>query len=269
MVVADDGSTDGTSEMLARIDTPFTLRPVKLMKRGPSAARNAGALAAQGRVYIFLDDDVIATPELVAEHISAHAASVRVMGIGRLTHVPAQGWYPQELAAYWRRHYDSLSGRAATWADGWGGNLSVARADFAAVDGFSVSAPAAAADIELAFRLQRVGVMPVYLPRAHGLHDDGKGGARLLDNARRRGAADVELARGAPAITPLLLGCCRDTSDREMLVRQILHRFRIPPTGLALLGAVIRGSDRRKQWFQFVSRYAFWLGARAAGCGCD
>lgn len=59
LLVVDDGSTDGTAELLERLDVP-TLRfdPA----RGLNAARNAGAETTTGHLIAFVDDDVAVPP---------------------------------------------------------------------------------------------------------------------------------------------------------------------------------------------------------------
>ena len=60
LVVVDDGSTDGTFELLSEFSaqTPH-LRIVTLQQKnaGPAAARNAGIKLASGELIAFLDDD--------------------------------------------------------------------------------------------------------------------------------------------------------------------------------------------------------------------
>jgi glycosyltransferase involved in cell wall biosynthesis len=70
VVVVDDGSLDGTPEVLAR---NAWVRSVRLDGNGRSAAKNAGVEAATGDVVLFMDDDVIATQGLVARHTRHHA----------------------------------------------------------------------------------------------------------------------------------------------------------------------------------------------------
>jgi glycosyltransferase involved in cell wall biosynthesis len=62
VVIADNGSTDSTREVVRRFEDVLDVRVVDASgRRGPWFARNAGAAAAAGELLIFLDaDDVIA-----------------------------------------------------------------------------------------------------------------------------------------------------------------------------------------------------------------
>lgn len=62
VIVADDGSSDGTAEMVEGLKTAYGLSVLRLEKCGKPAARNAGIKRARGEVCLFLDDDVIASP---------------------------------------------------------------------------------------------------------------------------------------------------------------------------------------------------------------
>jgi glycosyltransferase involved in cell wall biosynthesis len=96
-VVVDDGSTDGTAQYLREARFPFEVRPLRQLNAGPAAARNAGVAAARGEIVLFLDDDVLPSPELVAEHLRAQSTQPRCAVMGPLGSLPR---YPQPWVAW-------------------------------------------------------------------------------------------------------------------------------------------------------------------------
>ncbi len=92
IVVVDDGSCDGTAALLARrAAAPGSrLRPVSPGRNvGRAAARNLGWRSASGRWVVFLDDDIIAPPHLLAAHLRILAADPRHGTIGHAVTEPA------------------------------------------------------------------------------------------------------------------------------------------------------------------------------------
>ena len=61
VIVVDDGSCDGTSEAVSKIDHP-KLTYLRQEHSGPAAARNYGLSVATSRYVAFTDDDCIPTP---------------------------------------------------------------------------------------------------------------------------------------------------------------------------------------------------------------
>src|SRR5689334_12557796 len=78
VLVVVDGSTDGTREMLARLRTPYALRTLWQPNSGQCAAQNRGIAEAAGRYCLLMDDDIVASPALVAEHLRLHRERERV-----------------------------------------------------------------------------------------------------------------------------------------------------------------------------------------------
>jgi glycosyltransferase involved in cell wall biosynthesis len=263
VIVACDGSTDGSAEMAEALPAPFRLRVLRLSNRGQAAAQDAAVAAAEGEVVVLLDDDVVASPGLVAGHLAAHRDEAGRVGIGALTQRPpaAEDWYAQAFARSWNAHYAALAERPARWTDCFGGNLSFRRREIEAIGGVPTAA-ADAFDFELALKLCGRGGVPVFLPEAHGVHDDQKGWRRMLSDARRQGAAYVELCRRFPDVWDDLLLWQAATSGRELALRRLFIGLRLPVAGLVRLGGLLPGERRRDVMQQVIRRTALWQGAR-------
>ena len=90
IIVVDDGSSDGTSDMLrglARLDPRVV--PIESGGAGASRARLIGARAATGDLLVLLDDDVMPMPGLVSAHAAHHTRGDRLLVLGYMpTKVP-------------------------------------------------------------------------------------------------------------------------------------------------------------------------------------
>jgi glycosyltransferase involved in cell wall biosynthesis len=92
VVVVDDGSTDETTELLARpsADGGPEVRAIRLAGQGPAAARNAGWQAARASLVAFTDDDCEPTPTWVESILGAAAASPGAIVQGVTTPIPRE-----------------------------------------------------------------------------------------------------------------------------------------------------------------------------------
>jgi glycosyltransferase involved in cell wall biosynthesis len=71
LVVVLDGADRETERSLESLRTPFPVRVVVQGHSGQATARNRGAKEAHGRFILFLDDDIVARPQLVGAHVGA------------------------------------------------------------------------------------------------------------------------------------------------------------------------------------------------------
>jgi peptidoglycan/xylan/chitin deacetylase (PgdA/CDA1 family)/GT2 family glycosyltransferase len=267
VIVVVDGSTDGTREMLATLAVPFPLTVLWQENRGQNVGRNLGVETARGRYLLFLDDDIMAAPGLVAEHLWVQRSQKRAVGIGQITITlpPTADWFTRRFAEGWRGHYEELNHREKppTWTDCYGGNLSVERRTFLAVKGFAEDLRRSH-DIELGYRLMDHGASFVYVPGAVGHQDERKGVRELAGDFCSAGVAYVELVRRHPSTIPVLLGGLADANLRERLLRQALYHLRLPPRLLGWAGRLLHDPSWSRKWFRFLQNYFYWSGVRQA-----
>ena len=93
VVVVSDGSTDGTDAYLDG-PTPLPVVHVRQDNAGPAAARNRGIEVARGELVVFIDDDVVASPELIERHVAAHAGANDRVVIGPMLNAPSFAYSP-------------------------------------------------------------------------------------------------------------------------------------------------------------------------------
>jgi glycosyltransferase involved in cell wall biosynthesis len=72
LIVADDGSTDGTAEMVKSLKVPYPIVHLWQPNSGRSAARNMGIKNAEGGIILFVDDHIIVQKDLITEHLRSH-----------------------------------------------------------------------------------------------------------------------------------------------------------------------------------------------------
>ncbi len=263
VIVADDGSEDGTAAMAEGYRAPYRLRVLRLEKSGHAAAQNAALELAEAPFCLLLDDDVIASPELIAGHVEGHRRHPDAIGIGSLTQRPiaAEDWYAHAFAQGLREHYEDMERREAHWSDCYGANLSFPTAKVREIGGVSTDIPSAK-DFDLALRLRASGCRPVYFADAHGVHDDQKVSATMLTDARRAGRMHVELARRFPDVAAELLDWPAGAGPWELRARRLCLGLRVPSGLLARLGRFLPGTGRKMIWLHFVRRFSFWSGVR-------
>ena len=83
VIVVDDGSTDDT-QAIARQQYPFTFRYVRQKNQGATAARNYGATISQAEILVFIDDDVIISPQTLEALTEVCCQKTKVLGTATL-----------------------------------------------------------------------------------------------------------------------------------------------------------------------------------------
>lgn len=156
VIVVDDGSTDGTVEMVQGLAAKMPVRVLVLQqdRRGPAAARNLGIRHAQGQLVAFLDDDSVAEPDWLAQMVTAFDETPDVGGVsGRR----AAGAEPGTLASLIEKHIYSPQRSVAT------NNMAYRKVVLDLVGGFDEGFPVPAwEDVDLAARVQDQGYRIIF-----------------------------------------------------------------------------------------------------------
>jgi glycosyltransferase involved in cell wall biosynthesis len=267
VIVVVDGSADGTQEMLADLQVPYLLRVISQKNSGQCVALNRGVQAACGRVCLFLDDDILVSPDLIQKHLAIHRESDNCIGVGQIDiRLPEKAnWFAKGFARKWREHYAKLNRqlRPLCWTDCYGGNLSVSREAFLEAGGFATDL-LRGYDVELAYRLQERGASCVYLADAMAYQDERKGFSELTADSENAGLACVEIWRRYPATLPFLLGGFTEANVKSLLLRRFLLMLRIPPRWLSVFGWFFGKSLLSYQGYLFLQSYCFWRGVQKA-----
>lgn len=172
VVVVDDGSTDGTADVVQQARTTNSLRLVCQSNAGPAAARNAGIRAARGDVVVFIDDDVEPAPQCVAVHLAQHDRDRSIVLIGPMSTPadhPMSPWVAWEQLQLEKWYPYFRTDPQAGYHHFYTGNASVRRRWLEQVGGFDVEYTRAE-DIELAHRLEQAGCHFVVDLDAAALH---------------------------------------------------------------------------------------------------
>jgi len=269
VIVVNDGGTDDTEKMISSLSVPYALKVIRQSNQGQNVARNYGVKVAQGRYCLFLDDDIIAEPELVAAHLKLHREQEEVIGIGQMTihYSGTSNWFINTYTKGWRQHYQELNQgiRKPAWPDCYAGNISIPRSIFLEVGGFATDIRRNH-DVELGYRLQQYGVEFVYVPAAIGRQDERKQVHELISDLEKAGAAWITLCQRHPGMYPELFGSMTH-GLRESILLEIVWRLGISPRALALLGGLFEYTSWSRKWFRFINQYCRWRGVRRATSG--
>ena len=174
VIVIDDGSTDETERVLSQRRS-ITFRTQS--NSGPGAARNHGVRLARGTFVVFIGDDTVPEPRFLAEHARTHSESGNDPLLACLGYT---GWPRGERVTAFMDYINDYGlqfgyklirdGAVVPFNFFYTSNISVQRALLAAHP-FDTTFPAAAwEDIELAYRMDALGLKIRYNARAVTRH---------------------------------------------------------------------------------------------------
>ena len=204
VIVVVDGSTDGTIDYLRTLKAYSHLVVVEQTNQGQAAAINAGLHVARGEIVLFLDDDILCGPGLVAAHAQSPREGKLCLAFGPVF-IDAEA--RDDLAADWARTFcdDFFATRVHEAPQrGWYGCLASANssAPLAVLQDLGGLDPSYSRknDIELGHRALEAGYRFVFLPSAITHQIFEKTRHDVIDDARGEGSAEVRLCRKFPKL---------------------------------------------------------------------
>ena len=178
VMVIDDGSSAKIQQQIKSFLSKLNLNISFLTQthNGPAAARNKGIKKAKGKIILIINNDTIATSNLLKRHYDFHRKNPKE-NFGLLGYVT---WHPDlEITPfmYWLEHggpyfsFSKIIGKEAGWERLWTCNVSFKK-DFLLKNGlFDEEFPYAAwEDVELGYRLGKAGLQLLYDKQAIGYH---------------------------------------------------------------------------------------------------
>jgi GT2 family glycosyltransferase len=252
LLVVDDGSPDGTVELVGRHRAPF---PVTLIENGTNmgraATRNKGVAAAKGESILFLDDDIWVDPDLLVRLFGAGRDRPAPFGVvGRIeSHFTGRS---RALKIHQRRRDEWIRGEMLRRRDDLPGDfcltglLLVPRESFREAGGFDERFTLyGGEDTDLGRRLVESGTRLVYCDEARVQHVVDY---TVRDYIRRCSELGVSMAlmaggEGNPQVAPGLLDAAWDCRGgmRAFLRNGVKRMLVTPPAATvtrALLGVI-------------------------------
>ncbi len=258
VLVCDSNSTDGTAAFLSSISAQArNLRHLPGSYTGRAAARNAGIAAAKGSIVLFNDADILASPDLIAQHLRRHEqrSDVAVVGwevqVKNLDDYAYKRDHPQA-----RGHLHPPGRKRLSWLYFLTGNASVARDDLQRIGCFDETFTGYGhEDLELGYRLQQAGVEIVYEPKAVNYHCQEIGFIDQKQKMKLAGRSTVRFYRKHPDLAVKLnLGM----TGVSLGLHSVLARMPL------LLGYFDRRAQRSKFARDLVQQYYYVSGIKEA-----
>jgi glycosyltransferase involved in cell wall biosynthesis len=274
VIVAIDGSTDGTRKMVENFQAPYALLALWQPNRGRAAARNSAIRSASGRLIVMLDDDMEPDPGFLSAHLQAHSANSAkgVLGAVPILLDATSSPLVQYIGKKFNRHLDHLTqpGTQLHLRDFYAGNFSIPREVLFKVGLFDESFKRYGnEDLELFLRLAEHGISVIYSAEALAYQHYEKDFQDLAHDTIDKGRTAVLLAKKRPdATSELSLSAYRQGSRKWLFARGCLlalsRYWAALPLAVVRLGKRLerRLPEKMPAYYYLALDFFYWRGVR-------
>lgn len=257
ILVIDDGSTDITQAVLSEMSrqSPVKLKYFYQQNKGPGAARNLGIRQAQGELIFITGDDIIATDNLLKEHLDSHKIHRGIAVLGKTE------WHPDiELTEI--MNYISQSGHQFEYkkiSDPFNlpynyfytSNISLPKSWFEQVGYFDEEFPYASfEDTELGYRMSQKGLRIIYNERALAYHKHRIELMNFCERQRKAGESGYIFYLKHPELAKTL------RIDRNDMMRNLKMLY------FRTLSAIFKFLRFKRAYYYALLKYYYRLGVK-------
>ncbi len=171
IILVDSMSSDGTDSMVEDLNPSCRLNYIRQENQGKVNARNRAIRKARGELILLTDADIIPEKNLIEEHIRAHQKHKNTAFAGQTIRLRSENVTDTELPTKFKPL------QKIPWSYFLTGNLSVRRETIIKAGLFDENFKEYGwEDIELGYRLHKMGVKLRFLPSAlnHHIHPVAK-----------------------------------------------------------------------------------------------
>jgi GT2 family glycosyltransferase len=177
VLVCDDGSTDGTTQLLQTFSPPYKLTSLRQPNAGPAAARNSAIKRARAPIVLILNDDTFLRPDVLQLHLRRHQEyqddHISVLGPCEIDPLRIDDYFTNlvdQMHLVLCHHALGPGQTRTNFTHFFTCNISVPKHALLEVGLFDESFFKGCEDIELGYRLQKAGWGVLYDPSIRSSH---------------------------------------------------------------------------------------------------
>lgn len=276
VILVADNCRDNTASVVRKLQSilPYTLKFLEVKAGAAATTRNRGVALAEAPLLLFLDDDMEATPQLVAAHLAAHRDHPGGLVLGNFPLAPATSEITDLLAVssnlWWMEHLESKarSYHRFTFQDVMTGNLSISLALFEELGRFDERFKTAE-DYEFGLRALKRGIRFRFVPTALAWHHDKPSLLRSIQRANNDGHSHVLLVQKHPEVLWEVRVGHEPYGRYRKVVRRLIWEKPLLASALnRLLLTLLTLANALKAWrwwrrfYSLINDYYYWTGVK-------